>query len=75
MERHILENLSKTRSPMNISQITRAIRAEGGTASRRIVGKKLASVESSGLVKMLTGKKGEKLYLRKFLAKELNSRV
>lgn len=63
MERHILENLSKTTRPMNISQITRAIKAERGTASRRTVAKKLMAMESSGMVQRVDGKKGAKLYM------------
>lgn len=50
MERHILESLNSASKPMNISQITRTIKAERGTASRRIVAKKLMAMESIGMV-------------------------
>jgi hypothetical protein len=63
MERHILESLNSASKPMNISQITRTIKAERGTASRRIVAKKLMAMESSEMVRMVDGKRGAKLYM------------
>lgn len=62
IERHILESLHKAGKPMNISQLTKAVRAERGTASRRIVAKRLSAMEKSGVVSRIEGSRGEKLY-------------
>lgn len=63
MERHILESLNSASKPMNISQITRIIKAERGTASRRIVAKKLMAMESIGMFQRVDGKRRAKLYM------------
>ncbi|MBM3898259.1 MAG: hypothetical protein FJ358_07050 [Thaumarchaeota archaeon] len=62
IERHILETLHKAGKPLNISQITREVKAERGTASRRIIAKKLSAMQEKELVKMDEGIRGEKLY-------------
>ena len=62
MERHILEVLGKSNSSLNISQVTKAIKEERGTASRRIVAKKLANMEAQGLVESAYGRRAAKLY-------------
>ena len=62
IQRHILETLHNTGRPLNISQVTKEVRTERGSASRRIVAKKLAAMHKKGLVKKSEGRRGEKLY-------------
>ncbi|RLG49352.1 MAG: hypothetical protein DRN96_09740 [Thermoproteota archaeon] len=56
MSRHIVDILGRL-GPMNISQLTAQLRRERGTASRRIVAKKLRELEEAGLVERLEGGK------------------
>ncbi len=56
ISRHIIEVLGKL-GPMNISQLTAQLRRERGTASRRVVAKKLRELEEAGLVEKMDGEK------------------
>jgi hypothetical protein len=49
IERHILESLHKSGKPLNISQITREVKAERGTASRRIIQRNYLQCRKSSL--------------------------
>ena len=48
IEKHIVQILA--RQPMNVSQLTEALRKARGTASRRIVAAKLKKLEAAGVV-------------------------
>ena len=63
MERHILETPGKTRRPMNIPQITRAVKEERDTADKRIVARKLMAMESSGMVQRAGSYNGARSYV------------
>jgi len=60
IEKHMVQILAK--GPMNVSQLTEALRRVRGTASRRIVAEKLKKLESAGIVERMEGKGRGKFY-------------
>ncbi len=60
VERHIVRILAET--PMNVSQLTNALREVRGTASRRIVAAKLKKLEAAGIVERIEKKGRGKFY-------------
>ena len=54
--------------PMNISQITEEVRKQRGTASRRIVAKRLTYLERRGIVEKVDGGRGKVYRLKPRLA-------
>ncbi len=51
-----------SRGPMNISQITEEVRRVRGSASRRIVAKRLLALERKGIVERISGEGRGKVY-------------
>jgi DNA-binding transcriptional ArsR family regulator len=60
IEKHIVRILAK--QPMNVSQLTEALKKVRGTASRRIVAAKLKKLEAAGIVERIKGEKRGKYY-------------
>ena len=63
ISRAVIEVLA-TRGPMNISQITRAVRELRGRASRRIVAERLKRLLEVGLVELLSSGRGKVYKIR-----------
>ena len=60
IEKHIVQILAKR--PMNVSQLTKALRKARGTASRRIVAAKLKKLETAGVVERIRREGRGKFY-------------
>ncbi|MCW4020062.1 MAG: hypothetical protein NWF14_02380 [Candidatus Bathyarchaeota archaeon] len=61
ISRHIVEALMRA-GPMNVSQLTNFLRSIRGSASRRIVSKKINLLKEHDIVEEVPGKKTEKRY-------------
>ncbi len=62
VEKHIIRILAKAKEPMNVSQLTSALKEVRGTASRRIVAAKLKKLEARGIVERIKREGRGKFY-------------
>ncbi len=69
LAQHLVNDIDKAivrslaaKGPMNISQITEEVRKLRGSASRRIIAKRLSSLERKGVVERISGEGRGKVY-------------
>lgn len=73
IEKEIVSVLMDAKEPLNITEITEALRQRRGTASRGVVAQKLDKLEIEGIVERVKSEKKEKLYKLKTILDEKES--
>ena len=70
IEKEIVTILMDAKEPLNIMEITEALRQRRGTASRGVVAQKLDALEKEGIVERVKSNRREKLYRIKQLKQD-----